>query len=360
MSTEDPHVRAAIGHWAPRFITNGVDYSDFQRTTERVQRWADWSHEWSRTAEIHEALAREAEERGAAASAAEAYLRAALCHHFGKFVYFEDMDQYRRASAATSANYRKAAANLDPPTELVSIPYGGAALPGNLRLPRGVTRPPVVLIFSGLDSVKEEAHTLEAVLHRRGLATLAFDGPGQGESEAMPFEPAFEKVATAVADWLGTRDDIDSGRIGVIGISLGSYFAARAAAFEPRMTCSVSFGGRYSYGNFDSMPAISQQAFQTRTHSPDKETARERTKAFTLAETARHIRSPFLIVYGGKDRLVPREQAERLFAEIPGPDKTFKVFEEGNHVCNNMPYASRPFVADWLVAKLGAAAARNA
>jgi len=123
--SDDPNVRAAIAHWAPRFVANGIDYNDFVSTTARVAHWRDWSAEWSKTAAKHEALAREAEERGSPISAAEAHVRAALCHHFGKFVYFDDTEQYRRASDATVANYPKAIANLDPPAERISIPYAG-------------------------------------------------------------------------------------------------------------------------------------------------------------------------------------------------------------------------------------------
>ena len=33
----DPRVEAAIAHWAPRFIAQGIDYNDFVRTTARIQ-----------------------------------------------------------------------------------------------------------------------------------------------------------------------------------------------------------------------------------------------------------------------------------------------------------------------------------
>ena len=48
MASNDPNVRAAIAHWAPRFIANGIDYNDFVSTTAHVARWRDWSAEWSK------------------------------------------------------------------------------------------------------------------------------------------------------------------------------------------------------------------------------------------------------------------------------------------------------------------------
>ncbi len=72
LAPSDPRVASAVAHWAPRFIANGIDYNDFQTTTARVERWDQWCAEWKRTAEKHERLAREAEERGSPRSAAEA------------------------------------------------------------------------------------------------------------------------------------------------------------------------------------------------------------------------------------------------------------------------------------------------
>src|SRR5437764_10740506 len=231
--SDDPRVQAAIAHWAPRFIAQGVDYNDFVRTTERIQRWPQWCTEWQRTAAEHEALARVAEERDSPLAAADAWIQAAMCHHFGKFVFFDDMDQLKSASAATAADFARAAPLLHPPAEPVRIPYAGTSLPGYLRRPPGVAAPPVVLLIAGLDSIKEEFHTFGGLFLRRGVATLAFDGPGQGEVEfELPIEPAFEKPIGAVLDWLATRPDIDSSRVAAAGVSLGGFYAARAAAFE--------------------------------------------------------------------------------------------------------------------------------
>ena len=356
MTSADPRVGSAIEHWAPRFIANGIDYNDFQTTLARIERWERWCAEWSRTAARHKQLAREAEGRDSPPSAGEAYARAALCYHFGKFLFFEDMDQLRAATAATARNYQRAAPLLDPPAERVSIPYAGTSLPGYLRVPRQAERPPVVLLLAGLDSVKEEFGTFEPLFLRRGVATLAFDGPGQGESEFdLPIEPAFEKAVAAAVEWIATRSDLDGSRVGATGVSLGGYYASRAAAFEPRLSCAVAIGGPYDFAEgFDHLPALTQEAFRVRSHSPDLATARRRAAALTLREAARRIEMAFLIVFGKQDRLIPYQQAERLFAEMPAARKRLELYPDGNHVCNNMPYAYRPLVADWVAEQLGA------
>ena len=91
-----------------------------------------------------------------------------MCHHFGKFVFFDDMDQLHSASTATVADFAHAAPLLDPPAEPVRIPYAGTELPGYIRRPLGVDAPPVVLLIAGLDSTKEEFHTFSGLFLRRG------------------------------------------------------------------------------------------------------------------------------------------------------------------------------------------------
>ena len=64
------------------------------------------------------------------------------------------------------------------------------------------------------------------------------------------------------------------------------------------------------------------------------------------------VRCPLLVIHGGKDRLFPPEQAERIVSEAP--NATLLLYPEGNHVCNNIPYKYRPAMADWMSDRLGA------
>ena len=349
--SSDPRVQAAIAHWAPRMVANGIDYNDFVTTTARVSAWSGWSAEWSETAARHERIGAVAAEEGRMQSAADAWVRAAICHHFGKFVFFDDMAQYARAHDAVVANFRQAVPHI--PAQIVAIPYHGATLAGVLRKPAGIARPPVVLILCGLDSVKEEMHTFEPLFHARGMATLTVDGPGQGEGEILPIEPEYEKVVGAIIDVLATRSDVDGAHVGAVGISLGGYYAGRAAAHEPRLACAASVGGPYDFGAiFDTAPSLTQHALRVRAHLQTLDQARDFAHLLTLADSAREIETPFFIVFGREDRLIPWQQAERLLAEIPAADKRLDMHEDGNHVCNNIPFAWRPLVADWVAARI--------
>src|SRR5204862_499117 len=69
---------------------------------------------------------------------------------------------------------------------------------------------PVVIMAPGLDSTKEELHAYEEPFLARGMATLAIDGPGQGEAEyEIPICGDYERAARAVCDWIEDRSDLD-------------------------------------------------------------------------------------------------------------------------------------------------------
>src|SRR3990170_5915055 len=110
----DDKVQAAIDNWAPRFVSQGVDYNDFVRTTSSIERWEVWLDAWVQTGDLHARLAREAESAGRALSAGEAYLQAALCYHFAKFVWMLDPVRYRHASESAVASLYAAHRFLDP------------------------------------------------------------------------------------------------------------------------------------------------------------------------------------------------------------------------------------------------------
>jgi dienelactone hydrolase len=351
-SKRDERVTAANAHWAARFIANGTSYSDFQATMARITAWDDWCREWGRTAQHYERLAETADQAGRTATAGEAWRRAALCWHWGKFVFVDDLDQQRAAHDRTVACFRRGAATLSPPAEPVRVPYHGTSLAAYLRVPAGQSKPAVVIMMPGLDSVKEELQATAEYMLGRGLAIIAVDGPGQGETEyELPIEPAYEKVATAVADYLEGRDDVDPGRIGGFGVSLGGYYAARAAAYEPRIKAAVSLAGPFQWSlDWDILPPQTRATFQRRSGATTEAEAREKLSALTLEHAAARITRPLLVAAGGRDRLVPTYHAERLAREAPGAE--LFLIPDGSHGLTNHAFESRSTMADWLAAHL--------
>lgn len=174
----DSTVAAALQHWAPRLVANGVPLTDFQEVTAAIATWDDWCGAWSTRAAIHEDMGRSALADGYNLSAAEHLKTAAICYHFGKFLFMHDVAQMRIAHDKAIDCHRTGLPHMRPPGERVEIPYEGTTLKANLRKPTGIDNPPVLIMCVGLDSTKEEMDAYAEPFLARGIAALAFDGPG--------------------------------------------------------------------------------------------------------------------------------------------------------------------------------------
>jgi pimeloyl-ACP methyl ester carboxylesterase len=343
----DERVASAIAHWAPRFVSNGVMLADFEEVTASIARWEDWCAAWSARARVHEELGRKSLGEGWMLSAGEHLVRAAMYYHFAKFVFVQDPAQMRAAHMKAVECYAAALPFIRPPGERVEIPFEGTALKGVLR---GCG--PVLVMAPGLDSTKEELHAYEEPFLARGIATLAIDGPGQGEAEYdMPICGDYERAASAVVDWIESQTKLDANRVAIWGVSLGGYYAPRAAAFEKRFKACIALSGPYDWAEiWDALPELTRETFRVRSHSKDEAMARRRASQLTLRDVSRQIQCPLFIVAGRQDRLVPAAHAERLAASVSGPVELIMV-EDGGHNANNRPYRYRSRSADWLAAQ---------
>jgi 2,6-dihydroxypseudooxynicotine hydrolase len=340
----------AIEHWAPRFIANGIDFNDFQRVTASVERWEDWCAAWSACGSMYEQFGMEAEAEGSAVSAGQHFLHAALAYHFGKFLFVDRPVEQRVAHEDAIRAYQRALPYVEFGGARVAIPYeNGATMYGILRRPQEVRRPPVVILIPGLDSVKEELHAYGDDLLRRGMAVLAIDGPGQGEMEyEYPLRYDYEVPIRHAINFLEQQPGVAADRIGLLGVSLGGYFAPRAAAFDPRVKAVVSLAGWTSIApHFDRSPVLTRQAFIARLKVSSVAAARAALESFDLRDVMQKVRCPLLVIMGHLDRIVPPEEAELMSASAGG-ESVLWMFEDGNHVCNNIPYKHRPQLADWM------------
>jgi len=224
---------------------------------------------------------------------------------------------------------------------------------GIFRKPWHTPKPPVVIMIPGLDSVKEELHYYGDDFLRRGMAVLAIDGPGQGEMESRyPLRFDYEVPIRCAIDYLEQRPDVDATRVGLMGVSLGGYFAPRAAAFEPRVKAAIANAGAYNFADhFEQRPLLTREAFVYRLKVPDQAAARTILQAFDLQGVMEKVKCPLLVIMGRLDRIVSPGAAEQMVAEAGGEAELW-MFEDGNHVCNNIPYKHRPQQADWMRSKL--------
>jgi 2,6-dihydroxypseudooxynicotine hydrolase len=157
----------------------------------------------------------------------------------------------------------------------------------------------------------------------------------------------------AVIDFIEMRQDLDATRVAIAGISLGGYYAPRAAAFDKRIKACLAFGGPYDWGEaFGQVPDLTREAFRVRSKSATLDEARRKAAALTLKGVAGNITCPIYIMNGKLDRIVPVQDCERLAREVKGP-VTLNLIEDGNHIANNRPYRWRAQSADWLAEQLG-------
>jgi 2,6-dihydroxypseudooxynicotine hydrolase len=349
----DERVQAAIRHWAARFIANGVDYNDFVRTTGSLTRWDEWLDAWTATAEVHAGLAQSAAERGHRRSAGEAYLRAAVSYHFSKFVWVLDPARNRRNTEAAVRSMYAAHALLDPTAERIEATLDGASVVANLRRPAADGAVALVVLIPGLDSTKEEFFVWESAFLDRGMATLSLDGPGQGETGfRLDIRPDYDVAVAAILDAVTDRPELDMKRIGAVGVSLGGHYVVRAAAFEPRLKAIAGISGAYDFAaNWDAMPELTRETVAHHTGAQDEAEARHRAHELDLEGVAQRVGQPCLVITGKLDRVIPWQETKRIADAVPGAE--WVLYEDGTHVCNNIPFKYRPLVADWMRDQLG-------
>lgn len=133
----------------------------------------------------------------------------------------------------------------DPPLEVIELPFEDSRLRFYLTRPAtGEARPPVAMVWAGIDTWKEEMHVrLGALMRSRGFAVLLVDMPGVGESPVLADGDA-ERQWTPIFDWLADREDLDGSRCAAIGGSFGGYWAMKLAyTHRDRLACAVNWGG---------------------------------------------------------------------------------------------------------------------
>ena len=345
-------VEHVISQGIHRFLADGVHYRDLMDILAAAPDWSQWCATWSRYAAATEKRGTQALSGSLTRTAATEFARAALYFHYAQNLYYDDPALKRATHDRKVSAFRRAAPLLDPPLEPVTIPFDGIELPGYLRLPPGRSKPPCVILLGGLDTTKEDYLVVNDLCAERGLATLAFDGPGQGETQfRMPWRRDFERSIGAVLDYLDSRPEIDRSRIGIIGRSTGGYYAPKVAATDTRIKAAVAWGAMYHLHNLATIPAVTRDGFLYVSGSKSVDEALGFFECINLEGIASNIRCPLLIVHGGLDTITPMENATRLAAETGGPVETL-IWEDSGHCCHDRAHIVRPAMADFMLRHL--------
>jgi dienelactone hydrolase len=316
-----------------------------------------WFEEWVRVGERLEARGRAAEHAGHKLTAASALMRAAHYVQTGERFLQPKSERGMAVYRKSVALFRDAVGMINRPrVEPVEVPYGDTSLPALLVHPdpdvSGGRPAPAMVFFDGFDITKEIQYFKGVPdLVARGIACLIVDGPGNGESvrfRNLPLIAETERYASAAFDYLAGRREVDPKRIGVVAISLGGYYAPRAAALEPRFACCVAWGAQWDYHDIwrRRLEALDSGKVLSLSVPPehlmwvlgvaDRGAALKKLEGFRLDGIVQQMRCPFLLVHGEGDEQIPLALAEKCFAAVGSRHKTFKVFSRedgGFHHC---------------------------
>jgi dipeptidyl aminopeptidase/acylaminoacyl peptidase len=299
-----------------------------------------------------------AEANGNLLTARDEYHRAAKCFSRAQWMIFDDTSEKRALHAKCLSAYEKIISFNPYPMEKVAIDFEDGTLFAVLHLPPDVDDVPCVLFCPGLDMIKEDYPNVERnSFVERGIAVLSFDGPGHGETRlngGLRWRIGSEgdnygAAATALVDYLAARPEIDVSRIGVFGISQGSYWAPVMAASEPRLrACACMMGSFYEQG-FDVGQPTFKENFMYMTGAETEVEAEALVPYVTLDGVESEIRCPLLVLHGEMDELTPEEDARRFIDRaVNAESRELHIFENEFHPLGGVSPEAFTRVADWL------------
>ncbi len=368
----------------------GADIGEMVAAAARIREgdFESWFSEWDQLGRRILARADASLDAGHLESAREAYLRASTYFRTAEFYLHGDPADARilAESGASQEAYAKAAKLTGPTWEPVQIPYEGTTLPGYFYKvdPSGKPRP-TIIFHGGYDSSVEELFYFGAAAAiRRGYNCLTWDGPGQGmpmRVQQLTFRPDWEKVVTPAVDYALSRPDVDGDHLVLMGMSLGGYLAARAAAFEQRFSAAIFFDGVYDlYDSLQNMlPKESLAALDAGDTAKCEEIIRagmknntglrwaitqgvwsfgsssiahfiEQTKAYTVKDVIGQIRCPCLVMEAEGD-IFFKGQPRRVYDGLQAPKHLLEFSSEDgaeNHCQSGALAYKDEAVFNWL------------
>jgi pimeloyl-ACP methyl ester carboxylesterase len=287
---DDPAFSSLLLRTIAETYYKGADIGECLSTAYRIKQgdFESWYEEWLKTAKRIHGYAIDCTAKNHTISARDAYLRASNYYRTAEFLLVEPEDPRIQDTIDLSKGcFREAISTFPNKVEPIEIPYEGTTLPGYFfhvkkednngkdkqycknikennrednKLEKGnhdmdnkdYPVYPTLVVHGGFDSTLEELYSFAAApALERGYNCLAFEGPGQGNvirKQRIPFKHDWEKVVTPVLEFMLSRKKefrIDPKRIALMGISMGGFLAARAVAFEPRISAVVLYDGVY-------------------------------------------------------------------------------------------------------------------
>ncbi len=350
-----------------------VSMNDLTRISDKLLQSEvtkeNWKDIWCNEANLNFEKAKLAEEENKTQTSGLYYLRAGNYFYTGERFVPPGEEKLKLGKKAFNC-YHTGLKKKYPVIEFIELPYENTSLPGLFYPAKDSSKPnPTVIIFNGMDNCKEMSILFAGLeLSNRGYNVLAIDGPGQGESLRLRGINArydYEVVGTLAYDWAKDRSDVNERKVAIIGYSFGGYYASRIAAFEKRFAAGIALtAGHWNLHKFQREmlakaikdgKSIAQSNFQFQwvVGSKTSEDALEKSKKFSIENIADKIEIPFLITHGENDKIIPVNNAKKLYDAIPQSTvKKLKIFTAMDGACEHAHVDDRQvginYAADWL------------
>lgn len=331
---------------------------------------ASWGGYWGSLGDAARADARAYEGQGDHERAKAMYAKATGLYFMGRFPC-PNHPAKARCAVAERETYLKLSQYWAQPIERVEVPFKGNPGEGPcvvalVRRPVGVARPPVVLMWGGVDACKEQMTAACDAFLAKGVATVAIDNAGTGESPVRGVQDA-ERQFLTVMDWIQGRADWNAARIGLLGRSFGGYWATKLAHLVPeRIAGAVNWGGGAHF--------MFQREWVAASRYPDSylmELVETRSMMLGAANDDEYIAffkhlslldqglldrpcAPLLLVNGKEDKQCPVADIHLLTEN--GSPKTVRMFP-GGHM--GLTPRTLPTIVEWLCLQVSGQGVRS-
>ena len=269
--------------------------------------------------------------------------------HFGKFVWVLDARAHRVATERSIAALYARARLLDATAERIEAPLDGA-LRGRKPAParRISPRPPLVRADPGarLDQGGVLPSRVRVPRARHGDAVDR--RPGSGRDRLLAADPR----PTTRSRW--PRCSTRSRRAESTSISAASAPSGSASAATTRRARRRSSRGsarwrgsaaRTTSAGVGRAAAAHPRDVRAHSRRAGRDEGRELAERAEPARGRERVDQPCLVVTGRRTG-VPWQQTKRIAERRRAASGC--CYDEGTHVCNNIPYKYRPLVADWM------------
>ena len=338
---------------------------DFMGVRTRVQKFTDITREFGKAASRREAIARQFEEEGRTVAARENFFIASLLYGSAQWPIFENSEDNIALNKKKVDCYLKYAQYADHEIRKVEIPFGDQSLPGYLHLPnkRPSGKLPCVLSIDGMDGFKEMIHSLYGDrFFEREIASLAIDGPGQGECCIRNIHVTatnFKDAGRAALAWMRTQPELDPDRIAVSAVSFGSFVGTQVASIDDRIKgCAVAFVCHEPGFNtiFNMASPTFKLRFMYMAGYENEDEFDKFAKTLTLEGVGEQIRCPYLVIAGEDDELSPMEYTYKLLNRIKAPKQLVLYQGEKHALHSTSSTALGPhwgvYIAEWIKDRL--------